>query len=173
MRRYVQCMIAGVFFAAGAGGAQGTGTTPPAPEVNLIEQDTGDLAEMADMSPEEMIHIRQENMKMLGDAARTLTRMARGQDPYNAESAVSAFDQISQIAATFPDLFPEGTNAGNTKAAPAVWENMEDFLAKAGTLEDIGLQGTETAQQGQEAVAALVQDLGAACSDCHQSYRLK
>ena len=44
------------------------------------------------------------------------------------------YEQANLIAAwaeVMPDYFPEDSTMGDTKARPEIWENWDDFLAKA------------------------------------------
>lgn len=79
---------------------------------------------------------------------------------------------IGTNAKAFPEQFPAGTETGSA-AAPAIWENFEDFKAKAaklGTDADIVLANLPGDQAG---VATAMKTLGADCGTCHQTYRLK
>ena len=75
---------------------------------------------------------------------------------------------------TFPDHFPAGSETGHeTEASPKIWENMDDFKAKADKLpaDAEGLLAQLPADK--VGVGAAVKALGADCGACHQAYRLK
>ena len=59
----------------------------------------------------------------------------------------------------------------DTRALPAIWENMEDFRAKQTALQEAttalqGAAGTDLAVP-----QAAMGGVGQACGSCHQNYR--
>jgi cytochrome c556 len=119
---------------------------------------------------------RQEAMKGMGGAMRTLTPMVRGEQPWNQGSVVQAATTVNSTAKVIPSVFPAGTgpDAGKTDALPAIWTNNADFAAKAKALEDASAQLLQLAQAGNEAGAkAQFANIGRACGGCHETYRVK
>jgi cytochrome c556 len=115
---------------------------------------------------------REGMMKQIGGAMGALSAIAKGTKPFDAAAVQAAVTTISTNAKTFPDQFPAGTEAGSA-AAPAIWENFDDFKsksAKLGSDADTVLASMPTDQAG---VATAMQSLGADCGACHQTYRLK
>jgi cytochrome c556 len=115
---------------------------------------------------------REGMMKQIGGSMGALAAISKGEKPYDAEVVKAAVTTISTNAKAFPDQFPQGSETGSA-AAPAIWENFEDFKAKAaklGTDADTVLAGLPADQAG---VATAMKTLGADCGTCHQTYRLK
>src|SRR3546814_16540283 len=74
---------------------------------------------------------------------------------------------------TFADHFPAGTETGlKTEAAPAIWENADDFRAKAEKLSQLADAQLATVQADQAGVGATMQAVGAHWCDCHATYSL-
>jgi cytochrome c556 len=114
-------------------------------------------------------------MKKVGGATGALAAIAKGDKPYDAEAIKVALTTISETAKIFPDQFKAGTetSAKDPEASPKIWENMDDFKARAAKL------GTDAnallAQLPADAggVGAGLKVLGASCGGCHQIYRIK
>ncbi|UXS31043.1 cytochrome c [Agrobacterium tumefaciens] len=115
---------------------------------------------------------REGMMKQIGGSMGALAAISKGQKPYDADVVKAAVTAISANAKAFPDQFPPGSEAGSA-AAPAIWENFEDFKAKAAKLgadADTVLANLPTDEAG---VTTAMKTLGADCGTCHQTYRLK
>lgn len=112
-------------------------------------------------------------MKKVGGSAGALAAIAKGDKPYDADVVKTALTTISETAKVFPNQFPAGSETGDKAASPKIWENMSDFKARAEKLSTDA--GTLLAQLPADAAAvgAAVKSLGANCSDCHQTYRIK
>jgi cytochrome c556 len=75
---------------------------------------------------------RQALMKKIGGSMGDLAAIAKGQKPYDAAVVKTSLSAISASAKDFPNHFPAGSETGmDTAAAPAIWQNMDDFKAKA------------------------------------------
>jgi cytochrome c556 len=118
--------------------------------------------------------VRQDLMKKIGGSMGALGAIAKGQKPYDAEAVKAALSTISTSAKAFPDQFPAGSETGfETEAAPAIWQNMDDFKAKSMKLASDAETILASMPADQAAVGQALQTLGAECGACHQPYRLK
>jgi len=123
---------------------------------------------------EEPQAVRQGQMKGVGQSMGALGAIAKGEKPYDAATVQAALEGISANMKAFPDQFPAGTEAGlESEAAPAIWENMDDFRIKSGKLAAEADTLLASVPADQAGVGAAMKTLGATCGDCHQSYRLK
>jgi cytochrome c556 len=102
----------------------------------------------------------------------TLGGIAKGQKDYDAEAVKSALTTISADMKAFPDQFPAGSEA-NSAAAPAIWENMDDFKAKSLKLASDADTILASMPADAAGVGEAMKTLGASCGTCHQTYRLK
>jgi cytochrome c556 len=121
--------------------------------------------------PQEM---RQAAMKQVGGAVGQLSAMAKGDAPFDAAAAQAAFATMNTVAKTYADLFPVGSETGfETEAAPAIWENVDDFKAKVAKFEaDTGAAAALTFADAA-AVGEALGPVTANCGSCHQAYRVK
>lgn len=120
---------------------------------------------VAPASPEEAVEMRQALMKEDGGLMRSAG------DLTGAE-AVAAMQTILTNYTHIPDVFPEGSIVGDSKALPAIWENWEGFTAIVETGKTAAAAGLAAAEAGDAAgYAAALQALGATCGQCHQQFR--
>ncbi|HEX9464181.1 MAG TPA: cytochrome c [Alphaproteobacteria bacterium] len=120
------------------------------------------------------INQRQEVMKANGAAAKTLTQLVRGEQPWNQQAAHQAATTINTNAKQIPSLFPQGSGpetGAKTAALPAIWQNKADFDAKAKALDEESAK--LMAANDEAAVKAQFGNVGKTCGGCHESYRAK
>lgn len=118
--------------------------------------------------------VRQDEMKKVGGAMGTLGGIAKGEKPYDAEAVKAALTTLAEVGKTFPDHFPAGSETGmDSEAAPAIWQNMDDFKAKSAKLTAAAEAQLAALPADQAGVGAAMQAIGGTCGDCHQTYRLK
>jgi len=125
------------------------------------------------VAQQDPIAARKALMKANGQAAGGLSKMVKGEAPFDLAAAQKAFATFQDAAAKMPNLFPpNSTTGGETAASPKIWENMADFKAK---FVKFG--------EDSKAAAASVKDLdtlkaamgivGKDCGGCHEIYRIK
>lgn len=128
------------------------------------------MSALAGDTPQE---VRHELMEDVGGAAKNIGKMLKGEAPFDAALANESLQTWAAAAATFGDLFPEGSESGyDTEAKAAIWTD------RAGFEEQLAL----FAEKADAAVAANPQSLdelkpaaGAVfktCKSCHEGYRV-
>lgn len=124
---------------------------------------------------EAAIKARQGQFRILALNLGVLGGMAKGEIEYNAESAQAAADNLVTVASLNQSFnWPEGSDnmsVDNTRALPAIWDNIPDVLSK---WDDLGTAAGEmqtAAAEGPEAIGAALQKVGGACKACHDDYR--
>ncbi len=118
--------------------------------------------------------VRQQLMKKVGAAAGALSGIAKGEKPYDAEIVKASLSTISETVKVFPNHFPAGSETGSeSEASPKIWENMDDFKAKAAKLGSDAQKILAELPADQAGVGAALGVLGKDCASCHESYRLK
>ncbi|MDP2734050.1 MAG: cytochrome c [Hoeflea sp.] len=118
--------------------------------------------------------VRQEMMKKNGGSVGELAKMVKGAVAFDAAAALAALTSIAEVAATYGEQFPEGSETGfETEAAPAIWSDRAGFdaaVAKFKTDADAAVAAAPADLDGLKAVfGPLTQNCGA----CHETYRLK
>ena len=123
---------------------------------------------------EAQIKQRQEAMKANGAAAKTLTQLVKGEQPWNQQAAHQAAVTINNTAKAIPGLFPKGSGpeAGvKTAALPAIWQNQADFDAHAKKLEEESAK--LMAANDEASFKAQFGNVGKTCGGCHETFRAK
>lgn len=116
--------------------------------------------------------VRQELMKENGQAVGTMAKMVKGETEYDAQAVLDALAVIEENAAAFPEYFPEGSETGHeTEALPAIWENKEDFEARAMALSEDAAAIIAAAPADLETFQPMFEDLTSNCGGCHEKYR--
>ena len=101
---------------------------------------------------------------------KTLGNMARGISDFDLEKAKTALSFTRQIAEKTPMLFKDPEMDPKSEARLAIWENYDDFIAKAKDLEMAALEAEKTFFGGDDIVPAM-RLMGTTCKSCHSSYR--
>lgn len=114
-------------------------------------------------------------MKSNGQQMSVLAPIARGQADYDAAVVMAALQKLSENAVAFDPatLFPEGTDTGNTTAAPAIWEKPEDFLAAVEKFKADTAKAVEANPQDIDAFRAVFGDVAGNCGACHETFRVR
>lgn len=111
-------------------------------------------------------------MKQNDGGAKVVVAMMRGQAPFDAAKVDAAFSQWADTAQKLPGLFPPGSDKGDTRASPKIWQNKADFDAKATAFGKAVAENRDKAQQSVENLKTAVSVVGQACDNCHKDYRL-
>ena len=119
-------------------------------------------------------HERHELMENVGDAAKVVGAMFKGEREYDNAAAMESLRTWQSVAAEFGDHFPEGSETGeDTEAAPAIWEDRAGFdaaLAEWSDAVDAALAASPATLEEAEPT------IGAAfgkCKNCHDTYRIE
>ena len=139
-----------------------------------IAADAACLCLSTALAQEEPQVVRQNLMKEIGRSVGALGAIAKGEKPYDAATVEQALTTISTNSQAFPDQFPAGSETGHeTEALPAIWEKPEEFRANAEKLHTEAETLLASMPADQAAVGAAMKQLGAVCSDCHETFRAR
>jgi cytochrome c556 len=113
---------------------------------------------------------RKEAMGLIGSNVKKLTQMTKGEIDFDAAAAQASFALIAEKAATVPVLFePQSNTDPESEAKDAIWENWDDFVAKANDLKLAADAGATV--DSPQALGAAMGGLGGACKECHSVYK--
>ncbi|MFD2058088.1 c-type cytochrome [Mesorhizobium calcicola] len=118
---------------------------------------------------------RQVLMKERGKIAGGLSKVVNGQEPFEAAAVLTALQALQANAEKLDidALFPVGSDAGDTTAAPKIWEDMAGFkTVQAKYLADVKA-AVAAAPADVDALKAQFDTIGSDCGTCHQTYRIK
>jgi len=118
--------------------------------------------------------VRQEMMKKVGGATGAMAKMVKGEADFDAAAVLAALTTMSEVAATFADHFPEGSDTGfETEAAPEIWLDMDGFKAKLAAFKADADAGVAAAPADLDGLKAVFGPLTKNCGSCHETYRIK
>jgi cytochrome c556 len=72
----------------------------------------------------------------------------------------------------FDKYFPDSSKTGDTKAAPALWDNRDDVKKLFASLETDAKALADAAASGGDAFKRAFDKLGGDCKSCHEKYKL-
>ena len=116
-----------------------------------------------------VVRERMEMMTEMGDHLVAIAKRLRSNKGF--ESIPHSAHAIHQLAAKVPMLFPKGSTQFPTAAQPAVWQDFQDFTAKAKALEAEAEKLMNVSTADGRAVREQFRALAYACDGCHQKYR--
>lgn len=118
----------------------------------------------------DVIKDRQELMKSQGAAMKAINGILEANGPL-ADIAPHAA-KLEETSAKIADLFPAGSDQGDTKAKPEIWTEMDKFRGAASKMQDEMVKLNTAAKAGNlDAMKAAVGEVGKACKGCHDTYR--
>ncbi|MEL6799268.1 MAG: cytochrome c [Pseudomonadota bacterium] len=123
------------------------------------------------------VKARQAHMQLYLHNLIPMIQMIRGTAEYDAEAAtarasnIAALTQLDQstywVPGTDSDALP-----GQSKALPALWDNIPDAIAKGQAVAEAAANLAATAGDGPDALRAGFGPLNTACNACHEDYQL-
>ena len=117
---------------------------------------------------------RKANMRERGGVLRVLAPIAQGQQPFDAAVVMDALEKLNANAQAVDvaAFYPEGSNAGDTKASPKIWEDMAGFQAANDKFAADVAAAVEANPADLGAFQAVFGPVAANCGACHGAYRL-
>ena len=122
-------------------------------------------------SPQE---VRHEMMEAVGDAAKPVGKMLKGEQEFDATVVTKSFQVWSNAAIDFGDLFPEGSETGyDTEARETIWTDRDGFNEHLVTFTDAVISAIEDNPQDLEMLKTATGPVFKACKACHEDYRVE
>lgn len=127
-------------------------------------------------SPSDVAKARRAFYTLVGFEMATLGGMAQGKIDYDAEAASQSAGDIMTLASLHTaDYFAPGTSnedlPGETRAKPAIWEDMAGVQEKGMAFYEAVVELNEAAGNGLDALRPAVGKVGGTCKACHDDYR--
>ncbi len=120
----------------------------------------------------DVIKQRQADMKANGASMKAINGILEASGP--AADVAAEATKINAKAMEIATLFPAGSDQGDTKAKPEIWQDPDDFAAKLKALQDESAMLVTAANGGDmAAVKAQYDKLGGTCGGCHKIYKAK
>lgn len=123
------------------------------------------------------IATRQAIMSSVGAAAGLGGGMMKGGIDYTPAAGKAAIAAMRAASVSFGDYFPEGSESGDTEAAPAIWSNRAGFDAEIAKF--VAASEKAMAASGRpgpadfDAFKAVFGPVLGSCKSCHEGFRVK
>lgn len=133
---------------------------------------SGGLASAQPPSAEDAIGLRRGAYALQGHYFARLKPMVTGKAEFDAAVAETLIARVAALLPMAAELFPAGSDQGDTKARAAIWRNPDDFADRQAQAE-AAIQALATAAPGgnDAAFKAAYFDAASACKQCHDDYR--
>lgn len=128
---------------------------------------------VAGIAHADAISDRQALMKKNGGAAGVLAKTVKGEMAFDEAAVLAALKTINDDMKQFRELFPAGSETGDTAASPKIWENMDDFKAKIAKMISDTDAAIAAPPKDKDALGPVLGTIGGNCGGCHETYRLQ
>lgn len=121
------------------------------------------------------IEDRKENMKERASLMRILGPIAQGQQDFDAATVLDALIKLNENAQAATDvatLWAPGTESGDTKSAPRIWEDLEGYQAASDKYAADTAAALAANPQDLDSFRAAFGPVAANCGACHEPYRM-
>ena len=116
---------------------------------------------------------RQEIMKKSDDDLKLLTKMTKGEAPYDAAKVTAAYAGMADHYPKVKALFPDDSKTGEkTRASAKVWENRADFDAKLADMIKVA-DNARAKATSEASFKEIHPGVVKACDNCHADYRIR
>lgn len=118
----------------------------------------------------DVIDERQDAMEANGDAMKALSAIAKNEAPFDAAVVKKSGETIATGLTKAKDLFPEGSDEGDTRAKPEIWQDKADFNRRLD--ETVAAARTLAGVTEQANFLPALAELGDGCKGCHDQYQI-
>jgi len=126
------------------------------------------------VKPEDAIKYRRGVYSVIGWNFGSMAAMVKGKKPYDAAEFARNAEIVAFMSMLPLEGFTPGSDKGDTKAKPEIWDNMDDFKAKLEKMQQEVKALAKVANSGNfDAAKAQLGEAGQACKACHDKYRNK
>jgi cytochrome c556 len=124
--------------------------------------------------PEDQIKMRKAAFSVMSWNFGVIGAMAKGARAYDQAEATKRAEAVRFVSHLPWEAFGQGTDTGDTRALPSVWQQGDKFRSLQERLQSEAAKLVEAAKSGD--AGALKSQFGAtskACSACHDDFRKK
>lgn len=123
------------------------------------------------LADKEEIKYRQSVYSAIGSQMGAMASIIKGEVAHKDDLPTLAAG-LAGLAALTPDLFPENSQAGKTKALPLIWEEFDAFSDRLDELQIISAELAKISQgNDMREFAHTLSRLGRACKGCHDRFK--
>ena len=132
---------------------------------------TGCLMQGQAQADEHAAEYREEVMEAVGGHMQAIVKIAKGEVAHNDHLGVLA-SNMAGLATIAQDIFPEGSDVGDSHALPEIWTEPEEFAERLQAFEDAaGSFDAVVASGDMSGFGDALEELGQACKSCHDEFK--
>lgn len=122
--------------------------------------------------PTDAIKYRQGLFQVMGTHTQRLGAMAKGDVPFDKQSAQANAALIELLSSQLNHAFPTGSDISPSKAKPEVWQETAAFKSKLNDLQTSATRlNTAVKSADIAAFKAAFSTVSQSCKSCHDTYR--
>jgi cytochrome c556 len=121
---------------------------------------------------EDPIVTRQALMASNGTAAGAGAALMKGEIPFNVAVAKSVLTTMRAVSYSYGDYFPAGSDQGDTKASPKIWEDAAGFAAALEKFRTDVEAAIAADPQDLDSFKAAFGTVAGNCKACHDAFRV-
>ncbi len=127
-----------------------------------------------DSDPEKIIKYRQDFMQAVKNHNNSIKAIVNGAVPFNNHLDMH-LASLEKLFSEVNSLFPEGSDFGDTKAKPAVWDNPQKFSETVKKSQQALTEFKQVVDSGDmnKARSAFKNFGRSSCGSCHKSFKEK
>lgn len=119
---------------------------------------------------QDVIAQRKALMRAQGAATAPIGRMMSGAEPFDAAKVQAALDAYLATTKSFGALFPAGSEQGQTRALPAIFQERDKFNAAVAKFETDST-AAKASIKDEASLKAEMPKVLANCGTCHTAFR--
>jgi len=117
---------------------------------------------------------RQKLMKGVGDAAKPVGGMLKGEVAFDSDIVMESLKTWSHASGKIGDYFPEGSESGyDTEARSTIWSDRQGFNTVRKDWSDAIQVALEANPQSLDELKPVAGPIFKQCKTCHEGYRDK
>ncbi len=121
---------------------------------------------------QDIIAERQQLMKRSGAQSKAGAAMVRGKAPFDLAKAQAIFVVYADKAAKLPNLFPPTSKTGgDTRAAPAIWDDPKGFSAAIAKFA-ADVKAAQGSVKDADSFKVAFVEVSKNCGSCHEKFRV-
>ena len=122
---------------------------------------------------DDVITTRKKLMDANGAATGAAAGMAKEEIAFSPAIAKAALQSWDAVAFAFGDYFPEGSDTGDTRASPKIWEDAAGWNAALEKFRADAEAALASEPKDLESFKAAMSSVTANCQSCHEAFRLQ
>jgi len=119
---------------------------------------------------QDVIAERKALMKQNNEQIRIGAAMIKGERPFDLEKAQAIFSDLAEKAAKLPNLFPENSKIGDTRALSDIWNEPQEWREAIDKFA-ADIKAAQAMTKDAQSFKITFSRVGQNCLECHEEFR--